>query len=445
MKKVLIVDDDMMMLRLAERILAPHYDIITAVSGRDALELYASEKPDLILSDLIMPEMTGFELHETLQERFGKVIPVMFMTADGSDDIEGIGFDLGASDFIRKPFHPDALLRRVENILNNQERIHSLEVEASMDKLTGLLNKSSTEEVCAAMCRERSGMLIILDLDSFKLVNDLYGHEKGDIILRRFSEVVSDMLSPEDAAGRIGGDEFLMFRCSMSNASELNGMTDKLNTRFEELTSELLGKDTGIQFGVSAGGVLVPDDGTDFTELFRLADKALYSVKQNGKHGSALYNEIYNSTDGRRDLKCVCRLFEERTVLDGAFRIGLDAFTQVYHYFMRYIQSYCHNAYRVLFTISSDHTSGYSLGTISDGFCSVASGSLRKSDILVQLSEDQFFLLIPEITEEPLDRLMDRLITRWQASELSEGVSVQYEAELIPTEQSIRTSRAGDK
>lgn len=444
MKKILIVDDDSMMLRLADRILSPHYEVVTALSGKEALEIYDKEKPDLILSDLIMPEMTGFELHEALLSKYDVQIPVMFMTADGNDDVEGMGFDRGASDFIRKPFHPDALLRRVENILNNRDRIHSLEVEASVDKLTGLLNKASTEELCASMCRGKTGMLIILDLDSFKLINDIYGHEKGDIILREFSAVLKSQLDPDDAAGRLGGDEFLMFRCSFRTAAQLQAMTDLLNRKFEELTDRFLESDSNIPFGVSAGGVLVPDDGNDFTELFRLADKALYSVKQNGKHGSALYSEIYNSSDGRRDLKCVCRLFEERTVLDGAYRIGLDAFLQVYHYFLRYIKSYCHNAYRLLFTINSDRSNGYSLGTIADGFCEVASKSLRKSDIIVQLSEDQFFLLIPEITEEPLDRLVERIIMSWQASELSEGVSVQYESERIPTEKNPHTSRSGD-
>ena len=444
MKKVLIIDDDRMMLRLAERILSQRYDTITADSGKEALDIFEKERPDLILSDLIMPEMTGFEFHEILKKRYDTEVPVIFMTADGSEDVEGRGFDHGASDFIRKPFHPEALLRRVAHIIDNRDKIHSLELEASTDKLTGMLNKSSAEKLCASMCRERSGMLIILDLDSFKLINDIYGHEKGDTILREFSAVVKSQLSPDDAAGRLGGDEFLIFCCSMRTSAELSEMTELLNRRFDELIDRFLDNDRSIPLGVSAGGVLVPDDGSEFSELFRLADKALYSVKQNGKHGSALYSEIYSSSGGRRDLKSICKLFEERTVLDGAYRIGLDAFMQVYHYFIRYIQSYCHNAYRLLFTLSSDGSNGYRLNTVSEAFAESVSRSLRKSDIFVQLSEDQFFLLIPEITEEPLERLVERIIMNWQTSDLSEGVKVQYESERIPTNKSAHTSRSGD-
>ena len=123
MTKILIVDDEEMMLMVTRRILSQKYEVVCASSGEEGIALYGTEKPDMILSDLLMPQMSGFEMHKVLQEKYGKHIPIMFMTADESSEIEGRGFELGAEDFIRKPFHPDVLLKRVENILNNIERI----------------------------------------------------------------------------------------------------------------------------------------------------------------------------------------------------------------------------------------------------------------------------------------------------------------------------------
>ncbi|MBR5089456.1 MAG: response regulator, partial [Ruminiclostridium sp.] len=123
-KKILIVDDEPMMLMLTSRFLSADYDIIKANSGSEAIKLYEKEHPDMILSDLLMPEMSGFEMHKQLQEKFGEQIPVMFMTADESDEVEGKGFDVGAADFIRKPFQPPVLLKRIENIFKNLDRIN---------------------------------------------------------------------------------------------------------------------------------------------------------------------------------------------------------------------------------------------------------------------------------------------------------------------------------
>ena len=141
MQKILIVDDEQMMLKLATKILFKRYDIVCASSGAEAIELFESEKPDLVLSDLLMPEMDGYELHRILQEKSSESVPIMFMTADESDESESHGFEIGAADYIRKPLKADILLRRVANILDNADKIHGLKRAADIDKMTGLLNK----------------------------------------------------------------------------------------------------------------------------------------------------------------------------------------------------------------------------------------------------------------------------------------------------------------
>ena len=191
MAKILIVDDEFVMLSLTARILSQKYQVLTAKSGPEAIRLYETENPDLILSDLLMPDMSGFEMYETIQKRFGKHVPVVFMTSADGESIEKKGFESGAADFIRKPFQASVLLRRIDNILKSLELIKGLTEEASRDSLTGFLNKGAVTEKLTELCRIRKGILLIIDLDSFKLVNDLHGHEKGDSALKNLVKIIS--------------------------------------------------------------------------------------------------------------------------------------------------------------------------------------------------------------------------------------------------------------
>ncbi len=112
MKKILIVDDEPMMLMIAKRVLSAEFTVVTAGDGASGIELYGAEKPDLVLSDLLMPEMTGVEMHEQLTARYGGNIPIMYMTADESD----LSILAGAP-YIKKPFKPADLLGRVKEII----------------------------------------------------------------------------------------------------------------------------------------------------------------------------------------------------------------------------------------------------------------------------------------------------------------------------------------
>ena len=157
MKKILIVDDMIVSLMMTENMLCGHYITFCASSGSEAIEIYRRERPDMVLSDLRMPGMNGYELQQILQKEMQKTIPFMFMTADSNEDTETQGFENGAMDFIRKPFRPDVLLRRVGNILQTVDQIEGLKRHASTDSLTGLLNKSSAAEKLKVLCAQARG------------------------------------------------------------------------------------------------------------------------------------------------------------------------------------------------------------------------------------------------------------------------------------------------
>ena len=275
MRKILIVDDEKIMLMFARRILSSKYEIVTAMSGAEAIALFEKERPDLILSDLLMPEMDGYELHRILQEKASEPVPIIFMTADESAESESRGFEVGAADYIRKPLKPDVLLRRVGNILDNIDKIHGLQMAASTDPMTGLLNKSASQDEISKLIEHYAGSLLILDLDSFKLVNDIYGHGAGDKILIKISKLIKHIIRETDLAGRIGGDEFIAFLQNVRNEEILKEKTAYLNEQILISAKKILGEDMKIPLGVSVGAVFVPNEGKNFAELFKKADTAL--------------------------------------------------------------------------------------------------------------------------------------------------------------------------
>ena len=203
MKKILIVDDAQFMQKVTSGILSEKYETVCASSGPEAMELYEAEKPDMVLSDLIMPQMTGLELQRLLTEKYDEHIPFMFMTADEREENESLGLEAGAMDYIRKPFKPEVLLRRVDNIMRHVEnlrQIQGLKVVAETDPMTGLLNKAFVTKTLTELCPKDIGTLMMVDLDSFKLVNDLYGHGMGDRILIRFAEILKSVIRSSDVA-----------------------------------------------------------------------------------------------------------------------------------------------------------------------------------------------------------------------------------------------------
>ena len=218
---IIIVDDDVTNLKVAGQILSKNNMRVTALKSGQSLIDYVREKgaPDLILLDINMPEMDGFETYNAyrkLEEELGIAnTPIVFLTADEDRANESKGFEMGVSDYIRKPFDPDVLIRRVENIVSTRGRMLKFEEEATIDKLTGFLNKYNANEQIESLCATKSGTLMIIDLDSFKLVNDIYGHDMGDRVLANFSSILKNNMMFRATFGRIGGDEFLLFSENM--------------------------------------------------------------------------------------------------------------------------------------------------------------------------------------------------------------------------------------
>lgn len=435
MKKIMIVDDEQISLMMTNHILSTVYQTVCATSGTQALELYAQEQPDMILSDLHMPGMTGYELQKALSERFHDVVPFMFMTADQDEESESKGFANGAADFIKKPFRADVLLRRINNILRTVEKIQDLRKAAVLDPMTGLLNKASSKAKITALCKSAQGVLMMIDLDSFKLVNDIYGHAMGDKILVRFAEILRAVARPIDIIGRMGGDEFIAFCQNVKEEVVIEKKSVFINKYITEAAKECMGDDMQIPLGASIGCVFVPNEGTNFSTLFKKADKALYNVKQNGKHGFCFYK---GESQGRKtevavatDLSNAIKILSERNAPRGGYVLPYEHFRTVFRYLVRLTENYQKKVWVLLFSVTEPSPAALPLEEATEQFAAVLRTSLRQSDVITQISKNQFMVLLSELAPVNIDVVTGRIMANWEKSDASALFNVNYELDTV--------------
>ena len=422
MKKILIVDDMIVSLMMTENMLADQYETFCASSGKEAIEIFRKEKPDMVLSDLRMPGMSGYELQLALQEEYHKIIPFMFMTADPSEETESKGFDNGAMDFIRKPFRPDVLLRRIANIMQTVEQIQGLKKDAETDKLTGLLNKASSEKDLAELCKTATGALLMVDLDSFKLVNDIHGHAMGDKVLVTFADILRSAVRSSDLIGRMGGDEFIVFCQGVHEENAIAQKAKFINERITDAAKKLMGENMNIPLGASIGAVFVPMHGTDFADLYKKADKALYIVKQNGKHGYSIFTEgnAENETaEVVASLAQVEMILGERNPEEGAFVLPFENFRTIYRFLKRTRGFYSKTTCLVVFTMKRHKEGGdFTPAQANEKFLETLQKTFRQGDVISKNGNSQILVLLTNTNaQRDIDSAIGRVIKKWEVSE----------------------------
>ncbi|MDD5248363.1 MAG: diguanylate cyclase [Rhodocyclaceae bacterium] len=289
---LLIVDDIPANIDVLAEALRADYRIKVATNGADALRLAAdSPQPDLILLDVMMPGMDGFEVCRRLKDSAATHdIPVVFVTARDERSDEERGLDLGALDYIVKPFHLPVLRARVRNLVALKTRADLLESLAHLDALTGIPNRRSFDDTLQTEWRrcQRSGQplaLLMIDIDHFKAYNDHFGHGAGDRCLAAVAALLARNLArPGDAVTRYGGEEFAV----ILPETKLEGAV-RIAERLREGVAAL-----AIPHAPAAGTPIVtisvgcaaaiPDEGGSPAALFALADRKLYDAKAGGRN-----------------------------------------------------------------------------------------------------------------------------------------------------------------
>jgi diguanylate cyclase (GGDEF)-like protein len=291
--KVLIVDDNPVTLALAQaRLRDENLDVLCANGGVEGLAKAQKEHPDLVLLDLKMPDMSGYDVCEKLKsDPAMDSIPIIFLTAADSIEDKVKGLDMGAVDYVAKPFDPVELCARVRAALRVKRLQDLLSLRAQLDPLTELWNRQAMEtrlrQEWARMSRHEEVMaFVMIDIDHFKMINDHFGHPAGDRVLCATTRLLSAQCRESDMACRYGGEEFaVILPNTRSNDAvifaercrqDIENMTLPAHDRVIKVTAS---------FGVAdSEGIHVRED------LVHRTDEALYQAKHDGRNRVVVWN-----------------------------------------------------------------------------------------------------------------------------------------------------------
>lgn len=282
---VLVVDDDPDKAHLLQFALQmAGYDVRVAWNGEEGLAAIESYQPDLVIADVMMPVIDGYELAKRIRANpKTRFIPVILQTA-GRHNAEDLrrGSEVGALGYITDPTDLDLLLARASTLLDFKSYLDSCEEAAFTDHLTGLANRRRFErqldrEVARTLRYSHAFSLLMLDIDHFKLVNDTYGHEAGDHVLTKLGRILQEGTRGIDLAARIGGEEFgiILTETELNQAVEV---ADRLRLAIKGMDVPNVGPITA-SFGIAE----CPSGATTTRELVVKADAALYKAKREGR------------------------------------------------------------------------------------------------------------------------------------------------------------------
>lgn len=291
--RILVVDDakDTQLL-LAFDLGAAGYQVTSCNSGEESLAFLGTLAIDLILLDMYMPGLSGLETLVKIKAHPGSTqIPVIMLSASTDEDEVVAALELGAGDYVIKPYVAKVLLARIRTAIRLKEKTAQLEYLAKTDFLTSMNNRGSFFELSSnaislANRTEQSLVVAMFDIDLFKKVNDNFGHDAGDQVLRMFGQSMTEVFRDYDIVGRIGGEEFAVCLLNTSN-SDAYIVCERLRQKIEQRSIEITnvdGNNTEINITVSVGLVLADDDYLTIDELLKQADSALYFAKENGRN-----------------------------------------------------------------------------------------------------------------------------------------------------------------
>lgn len=303
MSKILIIDDSRLIAQFGKSILSGKgHEVFTADSGEIGLELADRAQPDLILLDVILPGMDGYQICHHLKTRvLSKDIPVIILTskAEPADKIKGL--ELGAVDYVTKPFDAGELIARVNTHLRMkelyealQDKNRQLQEKANRDGLTDLYNHRYFHEHLVReieRVKRYGGVVsfVLADIDFFKKINDTYGHQAGDNVLKEIAQILKNGIRDSDLAARYGGEEFALVLLQTQVEVALQ-TSERLRIQIAEHPFSGFFPPLHItaSFGVATFPAVSIKEEKDLVEA---ADQALYQAKKEGRNKVVLYKE----------------------------------------------------------------------------------------------------------------------------------------------------------
>ena len=296
--KILIADDSKLNVEILKNVLDEDYNLSFAFSGKECLLRATEENPDLILLDVVMPDINGYEVCKILKDNVDtQNIPIIFVTSMGNTDDETRGLEVGAIDYIVKPVNPAIVKARVKNHIELKQYRDILENFSMMDGLTGIANRRNFDQTYKrewnkALRNKTLLSMIMIDIDHFKNYNDSYGHVCGDDCLRSVAFTLQASLGELYRVYRYGGEEFVVLLPLMDSRK-----TFFVAERFRQAVLSLEIPNISSKFckyiTISAGlASIVPDFLMNPLKLIKRADRALYEAKCQGRNMTIDVDEI---------------------------------------------------------------------------------------------------------------------------------------------------------
>jgi two-component system, cell cycle response regulator len=306
-QKVLLIDDDLEIHELvAARLQDERIELLDAHGGSEGLRKARELEPDLILLDVDMPSPDGFEVCRRLKADLATAgIPIVFLTGASSSEEKIQGLDLGATDYVTKPFDPAELKARVRASLRTKYLLDLLNKKAQIDGLTGLWNRAYfherlEQEISLARRQQRPVACILADADHFKSINDRFGHPFGDDALRTIASAIAEACRREDVVCRFGGEEFIILTPQTDLAgAAIHAERVRQVVRGKSLSHRGTAVPLTLSFGVAAVAARDFDSDRIEAKLIELADAALYRAKQAGRDRVEVAPEISNIPAGQ--------------------------------------------------------------------------------------------------------------------------------------------------
>ena len=288
---VLIIDDDVASISMIAQLLEPEFEVAFATSAAQALQLIPTLQPDLILLDVIMRDMDGYELCAQLKGDLATSgIPIIFITGLQEPEAESYGLGLGAADYVTKPFNPYVVRARVRNNVELKVARDRLLALAATDGMTGLFNRRAFDVALEREYRRLARLhaplaLVMIDVDHFKAFNDRYGHLAGDDCLRKIAEVLGDMMNrPADLSARYGGEEFA---CVLPETTLEGGfaIAERIQAGIRAIALPHSGSPVAsiVTASIGVASEICIQNGTS-ERLLHSADNAMYRAKSGGRN-----------------------------------------------------------------------------------------------------------------------------------------------------------------
>lgn len=304
---VVLADDDPSIRLMVRHVLeSEDFDIVEASDGLEAIKAVEKYHPALILLDAVMPGIDGFTTCQQIKEKGHTDIPVMMITGLDDDASVERAYEVGAIDFITKPIKWAVLKHRVKSVVAKVIAERKVQLLAYRDSLTNLPNRllfaDRLEQSIIRSDRGRTSMaLMLIDIDDFKLVNDSFGHDAGDKLIKAVGELIAKSLRRADTIARLGGDEFAVIIEGIDGPEDAISIADNLTTILEH---NVRLDDQETYTSASIGIAVYPEDGKDARTLLKNADTAMFRAKENGRHCFQFYKpEMSVSAMERLDLE----------------------------------------------------------------------------------------------------------------------------------------------